>query len=285
MNSTRHLVLGFLLLALPAETLAAGVRPAARPASRTRTVAARKVPAKVVAPVRRATAVRKSTAPVARKSTPRRRPVRRRAPMPRFIHATFVTPDPGAFPMMVPPVPDLASRELQDTYFSARSGYRAHKAIDIARMTGTPLLAVVDGYVEKMVRSPLGGICLYLVDTERQYRFFYAHLSGYAAGLREGMAVSRGQLVGYVGATGNARYTGAHLHFQIMVVDPNGGWSSDLGMVNPFPVLRDLVKLGVQAEPVPVATPEPVPLMFLPDAPAPPVQTISSGVSEDGSAL
>lgn len=167
--------------------------------------------------------------------------------MPRFIYAAMVTPDPATFPEMVPPVPDLAPGEVQDSYFSARSGYRAHRAIDISRVTGTPLLAVVDGFVEKMAYSPLGGTCLYIVDAERRYRFFYAHLSAYAEGLTEGMPVLRGQVVGFVGATGNARFTGPHLHFQILVVNPEGTWSSDLGTVNPYPLLRDLVVGGIQA--------------------------------------
>lgn len=204
--------------------------------------------------------------------------------MPRFIHASFVTPDPVTFPRMVPPVPDLAPGELRDSYFSFRSGYRAHKAIDISRMTGTPLLAVVDGFVEKKMRSPLGGITLYLVDSERRYRFFYAHLSRYAEGLTEGMPVSRGQVVGFVGATGNARYTGAHLHFQIMVVDPNGGLSSDLGTVNPYPVLRDLAMLGPQGEPpAPILAPESLPFPITPELPAPPAASTVS-VSDDGGA-
>ncbi|MCC6539573.1 MAG: M23 family metallopeptidase [Bryobacterales bacterium] len=172
--------------------------------------------------------------------------------MPRFIYAAMVTPDPGTFPEMVPPVPELAPGEVQDSYFSARSGYRAHRAIDISRVTGTPLVAVVDGFIEKMTSSRLGGTCLYIVDTERRYRFFYAHLSAYAEGVTEGMPVLRGQVVGYVGATGNARFTGPHLHFQILVVNPDSTWSSDLGTVNPYPLLRGLVTDGIQAELAPV---------------------------------
>ena len=287
MNSTRKPVLGFLLLACSAQLFAASVQPAAKPVASTRTAAARKVtPAKAKAPVRRATTTVRKSSPVARRTPVRRRTatVRRRAPVPRFINASFVTPDPFTFPRMGPPVPDLAPGELRDSYFSFRSGYRAHKAIDISRMTGTPLLAVVDGFVEKKMRSPLGGITLYIVDSERRYRFFYAHLSRYAEGLTEGMSVSRGQVVGYVGATGNARYTGAHLHFQIMVVDPNGGWSSDLGTVNPYPVLRDLAKLGPQGEPLaPIFAPESLPFPITPELPAPPVASTVS-VSDDGGA-
>jgi len=167
--------------------------------------------------------------------------------MPRFIYAAAVTPDPATFPEMVPPVPELGPGEVQDSYHSARSGYRAHRAIDISRETGTPLLAVVDGVVEKMATSRLGGTSIYIVDAERRFRFFYAHLSEYAEGLTEGMPVLRGQVLGFVGNSGNARFTGPHLHFQILVVDPAGGWSSDLGTVNPYPLLRELVETDRQA--------------------------------------
>ncbi len=257
---------GLLLLAASTDALQAATKRSAKPVAAAKKTPVRKSASATVTPRSKATRAKavaasstKRTATVSKKTATRTQRLRnsssgrrristvRRRPVPRFIYAAMVSPDPATFPEMVPPVADLAPAELQDTYYSFRSGYRAHRAIDISRVTGTPLVAVVDGFVEKMTTSPLGGTCLYIVDAERRYRFFYAHLSEYAEELTEGMPVLRGQVVGFVGNTGNARFTGPHLHFQILVTDPNGGWSSDLGTVNPYPVLRELVASGTQA--------------------------------------
>ncbi len=150
----------------------------------------------------------------------------------RLLAARYVQPDLSTFQEMAAPLPDMAASELRDTFFAARVGRRVHQAIDIMRPEGTPLYSCVDGFVEKLNTSALGGIAVYLADAEGRNRFYYAHLSAYAEGVTEGMPVLRGQLIGYVGATGNARFTGPHLHFQII----RGG-----GAVNPYPVLRQVV--------------------------------------------
>lgn len=181
--------------------------------------------------------VSSSKKPVAtKKVTPSRRVVRRRAPVVPVtvtFKARYVAPDLTDFPDLAPPLPDMLASELTDSFFAYRVGRRVHQAIDIMRPSGTPLYACVDGFVERIQTSRLGGKSIYISDPERRYRFFYAHLSGYADGVTEGMPVTRGTLLGYVGNTGNARFTGPHLHLQIM---------SQSSTVNPYPLLHGMLE-------------------------------------------
>jgi murein DD-endopeptidase MepM/ murein hydrolase activator NlpD len=195
-------------------------------------------------PSKKTTAPRKAV--VAASANKKPRVVRRRAAVSPILllKARYVQPDLSSFPEMAPPLPDLLPSELQDSFFAARVGRRVHQSIDIMRPSGTPLLACVDGFIEKIQTSRLGGKSIYVTDPERRHHFIYAHLSGYAEGVVEGMPVTRGTLLGYVGNTGNARFTGPHLHFQIM---------RDTGAVNPYPVLRSMVEGFIPVHAVPPA--------------------------------
>ena len=137
-------------------------------------------------------------------------------------------------PEMAPPLENLTARELQDSFYYRRPDGMIHYAIDIFRPIGEPLLAAVDGYVERIDPNPLGGNVVYLVDEEKRFRFYYAHLERHAEGLYAGMPVKRGDVIGYVGDTGNAKGTQPHLHFQIANLAG--------AVVNPFPLLMDLVR-------------------------------------------
>ena len=87
-----------------------------------------------------------------------------------------------------------------------------HEGVDIIAKTGTPIFAVSDATVTRMSASNRGGIQLYLTRSDHTY-FFHAHLSAYAAGLKVGDTVTAGQLVAYVGQTGDAQFSVPHLHF------------------------------------------------------------------------
>lgn len=180
-------------------------------------------------------------------------PVRKPAPRrPVYTHPTtqysFETPrvidspNLAELPEMVPPLEKLTTRELGDMFAWRRFGTVRHNAIDIFRPKGQPVLAVVDGVVEKLYESILGGTTLYLVDSGGRFRFYYAHLDRYAAGIREGLAVRRGELIGYLGGSGNARWTRPHLHFQVMYTEPTGTWWKDGGTLNPYPILMHVVR-------------------------------------------
>lgn len=139
-------------------------------------------------------------------------------------------------PMAVP-VAGVRRDALHDSFTEARSAGRVHDAIDIAAPAGTPVVAAAAGRVEKLFVSDLGGITVYIRTPDRRWIYYYAHLSGYAAGLREGAAIARGAPIGTVGSTGNADPAAPHLHFAIHRVRPDEPWYQGAA-VNPYPLLK-----------------------------------------------
>jgi murein DD-endopeptidase MepM/ murein hydrolase activator NlpD len=135
------------------------------------------------------------------------------------------------------PVDGVDGSDLRDTFADARGSSRAHEAIDIMAPRGTRVFAVDDGVVEKLFTSDAGGLTIYQFDPSRTYTYYYAHLDAYAAGLREGQTVGRGDLLGYVGSTGNAAPTAPHLHFAIFRLTPERQWWKG-EPINPYPVLK-----------------------------------------------
>ncbi|MGB3541823.1 M23 family metallopeptidase [Rubrivirga sp.] len=130
------------------------------------------------------------------------------------------------------PVVGIEGDDLRDTFNAPRSGGRTHNAIDIAAPTGTPLVAVEDGVISRKHWNRLGGRTLYLTSSDGRTDYYYAHLDEYEDGIEIGTRVRRGQVLGTVGATGNAR--GAHLHFQVL--DKSGGGRGT--PINPYYLLR-----------------------------------------------
>ena len=135
------------------------------------------------------------------------------------------------------PVAGVARTALHDTFADARSAGRRHDAIDIAAPRGTPVYAVDDGTVVKLFRSIPGGLTIYQFDPSRGLSYYYAHLDRYAEGLREGAAVHRCQLIGYVGTTGNAPPGSPHLHFAVAALGVEKRWWEGSAL-NPYPALR-----------------------------------------------
>jgi murein DD-endopeptidase MepM/ murein hydrolase activator NlpD len=134
------------------------------------------------------------------------------------------------------PVAGALPSDLRDSFDNAR-GRRVHEAIDILAPRGTPVRAVEDGTVAKLYLGGGGGISVYQFDPGERYCYYYAHLERYAPGLREGQRVSRSEVIGYVGTTGNAPPDAPHLHFAIFVLDETRRWWTGTP-VNPLPVLR-----------------------------------------------
>lgn len=142
---------------------------------------------------------------------------------------------PGA--TLVIPVSGVHPDELRDSYQALRSGGRTHRAIDILAPRGTPVLAAADGTIIKLHRGKLGGNAIYHLDPDGRTRYYYAHLDRYARGLAEDDFVRQGEVIGYVGDTGNARRGNYHLHFSIAVLsDPRRYWEGV--NLNPYPLLR-----------------------------------------------
>ena len=136
------------------------------------------------------------------------------------------------------PLPDVDATQLVDTYTQSRAAGAAHQAIDIMAPRGTPVLAVEDGRVAKLFLSKSGGITLYQFDPDGEYVYYYAHLDRYANHIKEGDVVRRGQVVGYVGVSGNALPDAPHLHFAIGRLGPERQWWRS-SPINPFYIWRD----------------------------------------------
>ena len=130
----------------------------------------------------------------------------------------------GAAPTLIVPVRGVARGAIADSWGDARGQGRTHHGTDIPAAAGTPVLAAADGVIEKLFASRLGGITLYERSPDRRWTYYYAHLSRYASGLAEGQAVKAGQVIAFVGDTGDAGPGNYHLHFGLTRTTPNQHW-------------------------------------------------------------
>jgi peptidoglycan LD-endopeptidase LytH len=135
---------------------------------------------------------------------------------------------------LIIPVAEVAVSDLANTWGAARSAGRRHRGIDIMAPTGRPVLAAADGVVVRMVWNELGGRTIYQRDASGDFILYYAHLEGYAPGLEAGATVRQGDVIGFVGTTGNA--TTPHLHFEVMRQPNPKRWSGGKSF-NPYAVL------------------------------------------------
>lgn len=133
------------------------------------------------------------------------------------------------------PVQGVTRSQLRDTYSEAR-GNRTHEALDIIAPHGTPVVSAMDGKLMRLFNSRTGGLMVYAADPTDRFVLLYGHLDRYADGVRNGMPLKRGQVIGYVGTTGNAPIGTPHLHFGILRGRPSQNWSRGTA-INPFPLL------------------------------------------------
>lgn len=103
-------------------------------------------------------------------------------------------------------------------------GLRPHEAVDLMAPRNAPIHAVDNGVIAKLLSSRAGGLSVYQFDASGDYCYYYAHLEKYAAGLKEGMSIRAGDLLGYVGSSGNASPGAPHLHFAIMRLSDAHQW-------------------------------------------------------------
>jgi peptidoglycan LD-endopeptidase LytH len=151
--------------------------------------------------------------------------------------ATEAVPPTPAGAITVP-VQGVSRRQITDTWGQSRAnGAREHHGTDIMAAGGTPVVAAAPGSVEKLFYSHGGGgISMYVRSPDRLWSYYYAHLQGYAPGVVEGMTVKAGELIGYVGDTGNSGLGNYHLHFGMSRMQPGDGWWKGQP-VNPYPLL------------------------------------------------
>ena len=134
------------------------------------------------------------------------------------------------------PVAGVAADRLVNTFNDSRALGRRHDAIDIMAPRGTEVRAVDDGSIAKLFTSKAGGLTIYQFDPTQTFSYYYAHLDHYASGLAEGQPVRRGQLLGFVGSTGNASADAPHLHFAIARLGTDRAWWKG-DPINPYPLL------------------------------------------------
>lgn len=148
--------------------------------------------------------------------------------------ATSALPAPSG---LIVPVQGMQHAQLNDTFSEARSEGRAHEALDIMAPRGTPVVAVADGTVEKLFLSRYGGLTIYQFEPSGRYAYYYAHLDRYARGLAEGQAIRQGEVIGYVGSSGNADPSAPHLHFAVFLLGPERRWWKGTA-INPYPLFK-----------------------------------------------
>jgi murein DD-endopeptidase MepM/ murein hydrolase activator NlpD len=135
------------------------------------------------------------------------------------------------------PVDGVTPEQLNRDFSDLRGGSRLHEALDIPAARNTPVRAVEDGTIARLFYSKAGGVTIYQFDPTYMFCYYYAHLERYADGLTEGARVRKGQIVGYVGTSGNAPKNTPHLHFAIFrLTDAKHWWEGTA--IDPFDVLR-----------------------------------------------
>jgi murein DD-endopeptidase MepM/ murein hydrolase activator NlpD len=127
---------------------------------------------------------------------------------------------------------------LKGGFAETRGGSRPHEAVDILAPRNTPVHAVESGTIAKLFSSKAGGLTIYQFDPSGRYCYYYAHLQRYADGLGDGQPVSQGDVIGYVGTTGNAPPNTPHLHFAVFELNADRHWWQGKAL-DPYRVFKE----------------------------------------------
>lgn len=138
---------------------------------------------------------------------------------------------------LIVPVAGVSPKNLVDSFNDMRGGTRRHNALDIMAARNTPVLAATAGKVLRLHNSAAGGLTIYASDQTSRFVLMYGHLESFRPGLKEGSSVQRGEIIGFVGSSGNANPAGPHLHFQVTRNDNMKEWWKGTPL-NPFPAFR-----------------------------------------------
>ena len=160
------------------------------------------------------------------------------------LAATPTVPIPTTGHVSAPPLRmplDNVDVEALKGGFKEKRGSRPHEAADLLAPRNTPVHAVERGTIVKLFFSKAGGITIYQFDPTGDLIYYYAHLERYAQGLHEGQAVSAGDVIGYVGTSGNAPPNTPHLHFAVFETGGDRQWWKGHA-VDPYPLFKDRLK-------------------------------------------
>jgi murein DD-endopeptidase MepM/ murein hydrolase activator NlpD len=153
-------------------------------------------------------------------------------------------PPPVATPGDVPrgrlrmPLDGEDVESLKGGFAETRGGDRPHEAVDMLAPRNTPVHAVDGGSIAKLFTSKAGGLTIYQFDPGGRVCYYYAHLERYADGLKDGQMVSQGDVIGYVGTTGNAPPNTPHLHFAVFELNADKRWWQGRA-IDPYRVFKD----------------------------------------------
>jgi murein DD-endopeptidase MepM/ murein hydrolase activator NlpD len=139
------------------------------------------------------------------------------------------------------PIDGTEIESLKGGFAETRGGERPHEAVDILAPRNTPVHAVDNGTVAKLFTSKAGGLTIYQYDAAGRLCYYYAHLERYTDGLKDGQAVAQGDVIGYVGTTGNAPQDTPHLHFAVFELNADKHWWQGRA-IDPYELFRDRAK-------------------------------------------
>jgi peptidoglycan LD-endopeptidase LytH len=164
------------------------------------------------------------------------------------VHVSRPAPESALPRIGADPIADLRDRQLgipvqgvdrdglRSSFLEKRGSNRIHEAMDILAPRHTPVIAVEDGTIARLFASQAGGTTIYQYDPSSTYVYYYAHLQRYAPGLEEGARITRGQVIGYVGTSGNAPEDTPHLHFAIFKMTEKKQWWQGTA-IDPYAIL------------------------------------------------
>lgn len=138
---------------------------------------------------------------------------------------------------MIVPVAGVQAKDLIDSFDDMRGATRRHNALDIMAPRNTPALAATEGTILALHNSVAGGLTIYMANRTKRFVLMYGHLDAYRPGLAVGQPVKRGEIIGFVGSTGNANPLAPHLHFQVLRNDDVDDWWKGTPL-NPFLIYR-----------------------------------------------
>jgi murein DD-endopeptidase MepM/ murein hydrolase activator NlpD len=135
------------------------------------------------------------------------------------------------------PIDGVDVESLKGGFSETRGGGRPHEAVDILAPRNTPIHAVEGGRIAKLFTSKAGGLTIYQFDPTERWCYYYAHLERYA-GIKEGQTVAQGDVIGYVGTSGNAPANTPHLHFAVFELNADKHWWQGTP-IDPYRLLKE----------------------------------------------